>query len=689
MTTIGEAFIEVHADTKPFDRELDRDLERASQRAEKGLDRTGQQFGDKVSDSMARRIGQRGRDFGRAVENATRNVVVRVRSTIRFDRIGASIRQFFRRDVGDGISEEIGVALDRASRRGGPLSKLSEGIADAIGAGFNVSGRSPLIAVLLPALAALVGVILAALQAANALVAVLFIIPGLLSSIGIQAGVLMIAFNGIGEAVQKAFAAKNAKELRLALQDLTPSARSFVKSLLPLRKLFEDIQRTVQERFFNRLGGVIASIQKALGPSLVQGFGDVAAAFGGFMRSFGELLGSPTFVKFFNSLIPATVRWVDKLGDSLFAKRGFVTSLLDMMTTLMPFMEKFGDIFLRNLDRFSGLIFQLGTNPGTNQWLDDMAATLQLVFDLLFKVGEFLFVFLNRLNAAGGQNIITVLMEALDQLMFVLASPVGLKAMEGLVNLGIIGIKAFTGLVVVILGALAALEAFGEWFRVTGGPFVLDVLRAIGQAAVDMATFLGVWISRIIGWIGSFFKWLWNQVTTTKNTFSSLTSGVASMASSLFARLKAIPAQVAAVFKNFGSLLINSGRALIQGLIDGVRQKIDQLRGLLGSITGMIGGFFGNSPAIYGPLKGQGWTTYRGRNIMHGLIRGIRGEVPLLRRVTTMAASNIQFAPKSIQVNFQGALPTETQARTIGAAVGNGAANMIAARNTRLAVRML
>lgn len=688
MASIGEAFIDVHANTSPFHREVARDLDRVADDAEGELNKTGRSMGDKISDGVGIELKRRGKSFAKAIGDGTKNTVIRVRSIVRFDQIRDSIRRRFRRDVGDTIQKEIGDALDR-SARSGVFSKISQGLADAIGAGFNVSGRSPLIAVLLPALAALVGVIVAALQAANALVAVLFIIPGLLASIGLQVGVLMIAFQGVGTAIQGAFAAKNAKELRLALKDLTPSARSFVRELLPLRDLFREIGRTVQERFFNQFAGVITAIRKALGPSLVSGFGDVAAVFGRFVRSFGELLASPGFVKFFNTLVPATVRWIDKFGQSLFGRRGFVTGLIAMATALMPFMEKFGDIILRNLDHISAFMFQLASSPATSQWLDDMATTLQLVFDLIFKVGEFLFVFLNRLNEAGGQNVITVLMEALSELMFVLASPVGLKAMEALVNLGIIGIRAFTGLVVIILGVLAALEVLSEWFRVTGGPFILDVLRAIGQAAVDMATFLGVWIERILRAIGGFFVWLWGVITTTKNNFSSLTSGAAATVSKVMAVIKGLPGQILGALKNLGGLLVGAGRSLVQGLIDGIRQKINELKGLVSYLASLIAGFFGSSPAEEGPLSGQGWTKIRGQHMIQDLIKGIQAEAPNLRQASMDATSNIVFGANSIQMKFTGPVPDQQQARTVGAAMGMSAAEQIAARNTRLVVRTL
>lgn len=660
MATIGEAFIEVHADTKPFPRELERDLDRAADAAESSLDRTGTQFGDKIAKSTSKELGRRGRDFGRSIENATRNVVIRVRSIFRFDRLRDSIRNRFRRDVGDTISEEVGRAIGRAGGPGGPISKLGQAFTDAIGAGFNVSGRSPLIALLLPALAALLGLILAAVQAVNALVAVLFIIPGLLASIALQAGVIVIAFQGMGEAIQGAFAAKNAKELNEAIKGLAPAAQSFVRELLPLRELFRSIQRNTQQNFFAELEGVITRLRRNLGPSLVSGFSNVAGAAGRFLRDFGNLLASPGFVRFFNQLIPATVRWMDKLSMGLFGRRGFVTGLIEMATAFMPFMERFGDIILRNLGHLSGLLFNLARNPATQEWLDNMAATLQLVFDLLFKVGEFLFVFMRELDRAGGANILTEIMEALDLIMFFLSSPVGQKAMEALVNTGIIGIQTFTGLLIAVLAILAALQAFGEFVVSDLGPGILRVFQAIGAAFVWLINTFIKWITTAISWI---LKWM--------------------------NRIRGVPGEIRAAFANFGGILINAGRALIGGLINGVRQRIGELFSLIGSIAGRIGGFFGSSPAKEGPLSGRGWTMHRGQRMMEDLARGIEMEVPHLRQVTSEATSNIVFGANSIQMTINGPVPNQGEARRAGTTMGSAAASVIAARNTRLAVRTL
>lgn len=688
MADIGDAFISVHADTSPFDRELTRNLDRVADDSERELNRSGRGIGDKVSDGIGTEIKRRGKTFVRAIEDGTKNSVIRVRSLIRFDRIRDSLRRRFRRDVGDTLAEEVADAFDRVGRSG-VFNRLTQGVADAIGAGFNVSGRSPLIAILIPAILALVGVIGAAIQAVNALIAVLFIVPALLGSIALQVGVVAIAFQGLGKAVQGAFAAKNAKELEEALKDLTPSARAFVKELLPLREFFKTLRDTVQERFFAQLTGVITSLRAALGPTLLSGFASLATAAGGFLRDFGRVLGSPAFVKFLQQLFAATNEWVNTFGRALFGPRGFLPALTEMSTTLIPFLRRFGDITVRFFEVLSGLMFRFTSFRGTPEWLDQMAATLQKVVDLAFNLGDFLFVFLKGLDEAGGQNLITTLSEALQELIFFLSSPVGRKAMEGLVDIGIIGIKSFTGLLIVFLTVVAAFESFFEWLGNSFIPGFLKFLEMMGLGVVITGVAIAAVFKGIADGVSGFFRFIANVIILVGLGIRSFVNSALERARLIIEYVKGLPGRVLALVKNWGSILINAGRSLIQGLIDGVRQKLNELWSIISGIAGRIGGFFGASPAKEGPLSGQGYTTFRGRRLMEGLIEGIRSEIPQLREVSMNAASNIVFGAGAVQVTVAGDAPDINRARSAGSAMGTAAANIIAARNTRLAVRTL
>lgn len=652
MAEIGDAYIDVHANTDPFDRELTSNLDRIADDSERELNRAGRQMGDDVSDGIGTQIRRRGKSFAKAVEDGTKNTVVRLRSTFRLDRVRNLFGRRAGRQLGDSMVEEVADAFERAGRRGGVFNKIGTTFADAIGAGFNVSGRSPLIAVLIPALFALVGLITALVQAINGLLPLLFSLPALFASIGLQVGVVAIAFQGMGEAIKGAFAAKNAKELDKALKDLTPSARSFVKELLPFRDLFKQIQTVTQENFFVQLAGAMTTLRQALGPTLVGGFANLAKVAGQFLRDFIQVLSSKGFVTFLNLLFRVTSEWVDKFGQSLFGRRGFIPALIAMSTALLPFLRKFGDIFVRFLDQISSLMFALSTNPDTNQWLFDMAATLQKVIDLVFMLGDFLFVFLKKLNEAGGQNIIESISIALQELIFFLSSPIGQKAMEGLVDLGIIGIRITTGLIIAILAVLAVLETAGEA-------------------------------------INAFFHFLFDLLFQAREQGKKFSGAISNAMTAAGNRIKAIPGQIKAAFAGFGSLLINAGRSLIQGLIDGVRAKVGELFSLIASVASRIGGFFGSSPAEEGALSGKGWTMYRGQRMMQDLVEGIRSEIPVLREVVASATSNIVFGPGAVQVNVAGESPDVHRARIAGSAMGQSAASMIAARNTRLAVRTL
>ena len=694
--SIGDAYVTVHADTSPFEPELERDLRAAAEKAEKESNKTGKKIGGDVSDGLDSELKRRGKGFSKSIEDGTKGTNIFVRSKVHFNKIRDNVRRSFRRDVGDAITDEVADAFDRASRKGGVFSRIGTAVADAVGAGFNVSGRSPLIAVLLPAIFALVGVFTALAQAINAAVAVLFIVPGLLASIGLQVGTVAFAFHGLGEAIQGAFAAKNAKELRLALKQLTPSARSFVKELLPLRDLFREISRTAQERLFSQIAGSITALRKALGPSLIKGFGELGSTVGKLLRAFADVLASPEFVQFLNKLFFVTSKWISDLSHSLFGKRGFLPALIKMSDTLLPFMSTFGEIVLRALDELSGLMFQLAANPTTSNWLSDMAATLQKVIDLAFNLGDFLFFLLAQLNAAGGQNLISVLSEALNQLSFFLASPAGRKALEGLVDLGIAGIKSFTGLIELLLTLLAVAEVVGEFLNNKFIPTSIQELKnmwiaikIVGQAIVDFATFVGVWLSRIVGWIVHFFQILGGWISRARDWLLNFVRGVNDFLAQLIRRFGAIPGQLLAVAKNFGSLLYNAGRSLIQGLINGIFSKIDALRSAVSQIISTVGRFFPGSPAKEGPFSGRGYVKFRGQRMIRDFIEGIRNETPSLREATMNAVSNIVFGPNSVQVNVAGENPDVNRARTTGAAMGVAAADVIAARNTRLAVRTL
>lgn len=653
--SLGDAFISVHADTDPFHRELDDGLSKSAKDAEKTLDKSGKDMGDTMADAMTVELGRHGRDFGKSIEDSIGRETVTVRPRVRYnvrDSRGRFTRSFGS-GIGDEIVDEIGDALTKASGPGGPFSKIGQAMADAIGAGFNVSGRSPLIVILIPALAALLGLILAAVQAANAFVAILGTAPSVIAGIGLSVATVMFAIDGINKAMSKAFEATNAQELQDAVDDLTPSAQRFVKSLYPFRTMLDDIKRIAQENLFKSFGDQLAKTLGVLRPLLGPGFARLASALGTFFGQLAEFFRSPIFVKFVRDIFPSTARWLNRFGPAFV---NLLEGLIAVADASLPFLEKVGGLLSGNLEGLGYFLKQVVNTPGFKKWLDDMLKTIDSLFTLFASLVNFLAVFMDTLNKAGGQKVIDELVKALFILSAFLQSEAGQKAMEGMINLAIIGIAVFTGLIMVVLSIIAIVEAMSEA--------------------------IAAFFSWLTGVLGDFFDWVGGLWSNLEKITKERTKGMVNA-------VKNIPTQIKNFFVNAKNLLIDAGRNIIQGLINGIKSQLHNLWMAMKNAMGIVGDFLPGSPAKEGPLSGSGYSRSRGQRMMQDFISGLMSEAPALRNASAEATSNVVFNPGAIRMEFNGATPTQAQARNLGTTLGTTAAGILAQRNTRLAVRAL
>lgn len=634
---LGEAFIDVHANTKPFQDELGDGIDKGAKRAEDDFEDTGREIGDALTTGIGGSLRDNGPQLAKDIQDGLRRQKIRTKVTVEVDRDNNVVRKWV-----STITEDVEEAFREAGRPGGPFSKIGSAISDAIGAGFNVSGRSPLIALLIPVLLVIGSLIVAALQAANALVALLTIIPALLPAIALQVGVVAIAFQGMGEAIQGAFAAKNAKELKEAIDGLTPSAQAFVKSLLPLRDWWSTLSKSVQENFFAGLGqlfGKGGSLQPLL-DSLSTRLGPLARDLGELLGSLAEFFGSANFRIFLSQIVPATQRWLDTLGPALLTLMTGITSLASSPAVL-DLLERFGGAFAGVLATFGSFLTQISDDPEFAAWLSDMVDTLRSLGDLFMAVLDFVKVFLAQLNEAGGKEVIDKFTEAFNLLIAVLASPVGQKAMEGFIDMAKFGISAFFGLVMVLLALVALIEVIGETIN--------GVFRAAWR-----------WLTETAGpGIADFFRNLISDIADLFNPTRML------------------------------NMFYSAGRNIIQGLINGIRSMFSGIGSAMGAAMQVIRNYTPFSPAKEGPLSGSGDPMLAGENIMQRLAEGIHHAIPDVRAATSNAVQNIYFGTGAIQMGFQGSRPSEQEATATGMAVVGGIGSGLARRNISLAVRSL
>ena len=694
--SIGDAYIDIHGNTNPFERDVEKGLKGTTKDAEQILDEIGTNWGNVLSKSTSRELEKHGKEFGHAIEHATESVTVKVRSKYDIDN-NVSRDRFgrFARKIAINMEDEIGKAIKSASGPGGPFQSIGTAIRDAIGAGFNISGQSPLIPLLAIGVADIIALVLGALQIVNALVAVIATLPGLLVAVGVQAGIVLLAFHGMGAAIQGALAAKNAKELNEAIKDLTPSAQAFVKEIVGAKDAFKEIQKIAQEGFFRGLGNIIDPLVSVL-QAARGGIGNLARDLGEFFRGIALFFASPSFRQFLTDVLPATGKFLDRFGPAFVS---FLTGLIKFADAALPFLNIIGGIASNIFAGWGRDLAKIAKDPATLKWFSDMEDTLQSVRDLLGAVTDFIAVLLKDINEQGGIGIIDELAKAFDQIAFFLSTDAGKTAIKDLIDFGILAIQVTFGLLEAILSLIAAVH----WVLNTGIPFLIEAVTTFVEAVALGFVVVGGLIANFFTWLtargNAFFQWIGQGILDVAHAigkfFSDLGDSVTNTFDDAVALVRSLPDKIVAIFKDAAGLLFGAGRRVIGGFISGIKDAIPDMVKALEEATKQI-------PEHKGPEeKDRKLLVPAGKAVMEGFQAGLTSGAQDIRTMLTDFTSQlggfgigggntgITFGRDSIRISFEGALPTEQQAMTTGVAVGNGINGVLAQRNTRLAVRTL
>lgn len=687
---IGEVRVEVRGDTSKVDPDIEKGLRVAANDAEPELNRIGRDFGNTISKSMGKEMEKRGPEIAHALETSTFKNPPKINWNLDTDR------NTVRREVeslGRNIEREV-----RATSGGGkgPFGQVGAAIADAIGAGFNISGKSPLIYALVPLFGFIAELVIGLVQAVNALSAALFVVPSLIGAIILQVGVLYVAFQGVGKAIQGAFAAKNADELKKALDGLTPSAQAFVKSLLPMRDLFKAIQDVVQEQFFYNFGNSIDVITKRLLPLLYSNLGTVAAELGQLARTIVTFFGDPAFTQFLGTLIPATINWIRELEPAL---GKFLFGLASIGTTVTPFLEWVGSSLTSSLATLGDWLTKLSSDPEFLAWLEDMKVTFNDLGKVIDSVAFFLFALTRAVDRAGGNKVLEDIANQLNAVALFLSTDLGTKAIEGLIHVVEFLAFSFAFLVLDVLALLTAFELVLEFLRNGLWPWLTDFIsntipeffEAVGKAIISFFTVVGEVVSNYVKGLGQAFLDLGAFILEQLfNITGWVVTHVHDWVMAVVDWFASLPGLAGDAVGNLIDTLYHAGRNLIQGLINGALSMLGPLSGAIAwLIQKGVKDQTPSSPAKTGPLSGKGDPLYAGQEIVNRLAAGMNMEQPTLAAAANNMASTVVFGPNSVQATFNGQLPTNGQAMALGGALGNGISGQLAARDTRLAVRAM
>lgn len=348
----------------------------------------------------------------------------------------------FQRDVGKS-SRRLSSMADAMSRLAKPVSLLS----------LASAGRS-LVSALQPAAGALL-----ALPAAGAATA---------------AGMATVktATAGLGTAME-ALASGSAEDVAKAMEDLSPEAREFARSLHGVTDGFGTVRRAVQEEVFAGLSERVDRLGSRYLPELEDGMSGVGGVANDMAKSAADAVDTP----FFQGVVSQTF---DTTAESLQAFEPTIAPVTRALGNLvdagLPMVQQFADWASKGLEAKAGFLASAEGAEWLSTKINDGVATLRTLGNIASNVGDAI----SGIFAASGDS--AGLLATIETLTAKFADWV--TSTEGQAQIS----ELFT-----------QLEQFSQ--------AVLDILPLVTGALMQMVTWFNELPDPVKSAVGSFLAW--------------------------------------------------------------------------------------------------------------------------------------------------------------------------------------
>lgn len=489
MATLGEAFIEVHADTRPFARELNAEVKAILKKIDATVGVEGRKIGTSLGDGIGEGLNKSGDDaamtFGQRLRARMRRIGTEAADEFRnsFQRLATSNFILFRvlgniaqrmgslfttiRRVGGevfnvtktllqankamlqlgfqgvksllGLANNLGDALGSAQQAGAQLAgSLGSLATSAASGGIGLLAMAAAAVLLTSVMAALTAVLVVALAPFATLLNFALLLPGALAVVLGVIAPLVIALHNLGDVMDLVFE-KDPKKFAEGFKELPPVMQQLTMSLRRLVPLFNQIQNTVQRKFLGPILSVLEPTLRRIGPALTRGLGTAAQAMGVFVAQVLNLLNTPAFQKFIDELFPAIARIVDTMGPPTLH---ILTALATVATASLPIIELLITKLGGFIDQFATWLEAVVADGRFQKFLDDAILSAQAIWDLI-KALIVLFAEMFTQTDEGGRKFLEKITKAVNEFTKWLRSPDGKKALQDAVVLALAFAEAF------------------------------------------------------------------------------------------------------------------------------------------------------------------------------------------------------------------------------------------------------
>lgn len=526
MATLGQAYAEIHADTRPFAKELNKQIKGHLRKLDATMGKEGVSVGTTLGKSISKGLGQEtdrslmswrqrfvtwakdvggagGTEFRKSFDRMAKGNFILFRV---IGRLGQRLGNLFTTvsRVGKevfkvsgallqanramlslgfqgiksllGFSNDLSRSLSSAQAAGTQLAgALTSLAASATSGAIGLAAMVAAVVLLTSVLAALAAVLVVAAAPFAQLLNFALLLPAALAILLTTIGPLVIALNGLGDALELVFE-NDPKKLADGLAKLSPVMRELVRDLRTVAPILKGIQASVQRSFFAPIMTVLVPVIRTVGPILARGLGMAAGAMGRFVANAINLLRHPVFIRFMEKLFPAVASMVDTLGPPMIR---LMLALAKAAEASLPTVEILVGKLGSFLEQFATWIETTVADGRFQQFLDDAIASAGSIWNLITAlIGLFTEMFLQ--TDEGGRRFLDKITAAINKFTAWLKSPEGKQALEDAVVLALTFAEAFRIALATVRTIVGTLSAANRGAR--------DLLELLGLISGKQAT---------------------------------------------------------------------------------------------------------------------------------------------------------------------------------------------------------
>ncbi len=389
------------------------------------------------------------------------------------------------RKIGEKAADEVDRSFGQ--RIGDTFSKAGKGASDKFLKGFEANGAAfgkavgGIAAKVAIAAGALANAAPAAAQftaalapAAGAAVA----LPAAMIAIRAVSATLKVAVEGVGDAISKGLTG-SAKEAQKALEELSPDAAKFAKTVIGMKGPIEGLKNSISDRFFQPLNDDIKPFTEKYLPLLQKQVPALSGALGGFAESLAKSATGRRELNGVAGIISNTTATVVRLRAAVPGLTGAFAAFGKASTSTLPGIA---DSLVRISDRFSAFVTRASESGAVVRAFENAKTTLKDLGGILGNVGGILSSVFQQ-SGTSGAGLLKNLRELTGQAREFVDSAQGAGALSAIFGtMARIGESLRTG-----LGA--ALPAVAESIQIAA-PLVADLADVAGRLLASLAPLL-------------------------------------------------------------------------------------------------------------------------------------------------------------------------------------------------------